>query len=302
MRKLCFVLTALLLTLPAFADITITCEQAGVGDPNVEISYSTSDSNVPRAFGLDISVDSGATIDSISYTDPCFWVYPGTIDISGGVVNDYGTPVAPNEAPGAQGDLGTGAITIEMGSLYAPEDPNHTDQPAGSGVLLTIVVSADCNVTVSGNAARGNVVLEDTEAAVTNLPTECNVVLAEPECLVDDGGTEYDNWVYWDRPDCWCYQRQCRGDIDGLQLGPLWVSGNDLIIFKTALNKPELLIPAGGECADLDHLKLGPLWVSGNDLTILKAYLNKPATLVPPCDSDQDGVPDGVIYNFWTTP
>jgi hypothetical protein len=272
MRKLCFVLTALLLTVPAFADISITCEQAGVSDPNVEISYSTSDGNLPRAFGLDISVDSGATIDSISYTDPCFWVYPGTIDISGGTVNSYGTPVAPNEAPGAQGDLGSGAITIEMGSLYAAEDPNHTGPPAGSGVLLTIVVSADCNVTVSGNAARGNVVLENTDAAVTDLPSSCEVTLAPlGPCPFTVGSTIGGDVITQDMRDMWealteaeqkvwCNECFSWGDTNN---DCVLDYGNDVTTLKTAYNTGYQAVADFNKDGVIDY---------GNDVTRLKNH------------------------------
>jgi hypothetical protein len=191
MRNLCFVLTALLLTVPAFADMTITCEQ--VGDTNaVEISYAMDggDANLPRAFGLDISTTAG-TIDDISTTDPCFWVYPGTIQITGGDITSLGNPVAPDEDPGAQGQLGTSAITIEMGSLYHSSDPNHQTAPASSGVLLTILVSDDCNgIVVEGNGARGEVVLESTDPAPTNLPTSCEVeVITAAPCPGDITGS-----------------------------------------------------------------------------------------------------------------
>ena len=48
----------------------------------------------------------------------------------------------------------------------------------------------------------------------------------------------YAEWVgagkNWNRPECWCYERQCRGDTDGLKQGLLWVSDNDLTTFAAA--------------------------------------------------------------------
>jgi len=109
---------------------------------------------------------------------------------------------------------------------------------------------------------------------------------------------EYPNWLYWNKPDCWCFPRQCRGDINGLQQGLFWVSLNDLAIFKNCINKLEPL-PAGCECADLNHQKQGLFWVSLQDLAIMATYINRLPLFVPICD--QPPVYTGP-YNFWTSP
>jgi len=288
MRKLCFVLTALLMTVPAFAGINISCSQVGT-DLVAEVSYSMDggDANLPRAFGLDISVDSGATIDDLTDTDPCFWVYPGTIVISGGDVNDYGTPVAPNDAPGAQGDLGTGAITIEMGSLYAAEDPNHTDPPASSGVLFRIEVSAECNVTIAGNSARGNVVLESTDEADVNYS---GCLIASSECYT---GPDYTEWVTVGKPDSWCYPKQCHGDATG---GPEqygrnnWVAVGlaDFQVLAGGYNDNSYVDPATDPWIAADFTHNAEQYGRNNwvrvglaDFQILAGYYNDPCTTVP---------------------
>jgi hypothetical protein len=168
-------------------------------------------------------------------------------------------------------------------------------------LLIRLQLSGgDCNVTVSGNAERGNVVNYDADEAETVYGGSC--FIEQDQCLIDDASTEYDNWEYWDYPPCWCFARQCRGDNTGTKLGPFWVAGDDLAFFKTCLSKLEATLPEGCECADLTHTKLGPFWVAGDDLADLKLYLSKLEAMVPCCDSDQDCVPDNVIYRFWTNP
>ncbi len=122
------------------------------------------------------------------------------------------------------------------------------------------------------------------------------ILFTEPDCI-NKTATEYNNWVYWNKPACWCYQRQCRGDADGLKLGPFWVSGNDLTALRNCIGKLEPAMPPGCECCDFDHSKLGPFWVSGNDLAILRQYIGKLEALVPICD--QPPIYTGP-YNFWT--
>jgi hypothetical protein len=120
------------------------------------------------------------------------------------------------------------------------------------------------------------------------------------ECMKQTAA-EYTNWIYWGKPDCWCYGRQCRGDADGMVQGPFWVSLDDLIIFRTAVSKlePQLRLVPNGICADFDHQQQGPFWASLNDLIIFRLYVSKTAAMVPPCDQPP---PNTGPYNFWTWP
>jgi parallel beta-helix repeat protein len=105
--------------------------------------------------------------------------------------------------------------------------------------------------------------------------------------------TYYDNWIYWGKPECWCYQRQCRGDTDGEKEGSYWVSNDDNDKFLECFNKFEYELPVGCECADFDHQKTGPFWVGMLDLNILVTYLDESEPNVPTCE-------DCVEVNFWT--
>ncbi|MHC4155900.1 MAG: hypothetical protein ACYST6_13380, partial [Planctomycetota bacterium] len=83
------------------------------------------------------------------------------------------------------------------------------------------------------------------------------VVIHQGDCL-SSTAPEYADWVAFGMPDCWCYRKQCRGDIDGMIIGPWFpVAIQDLILFKEAFN--EVMIPwPPGVCADLDHAATGP--------------------------------------------
>lgn len=277
MRKLCFLLTALLLTAPAFAGVTITCAQVGVTD-ECQVSYVASDdANIPRAFGLDITLDNTETITGITDANEKYWVFPGTIQIVDGSITDEGEPVAPGIDPGALGGIDTNGMTIEMGSLYDANDPEHQDGPPLSGSLLSFTVSGNCTVQINGNAARGNVVLEDTSEASTNLPSECEMVL---NCWTGDA-TSTAAWQLVGSPECWCSAgdpnanpRQCHGDADTAPIGKKnwWVSTPDLTILKDNWQINNGPVTQPGICADFDRLPIGKKnWrVSTPDLTILK--------------------------------
>lgn len=106
--------------------------------------------------------------------------------------------------------------------------------------------------------------------------------------------TAYAAWVTFGKPACWCYQRNCRGDADGIKTGAAWVAGPDLTVLKSALGKTDtqLLAITNGICADFDRVKTGAARVAGPDLTRMKGYIGKTETNVPVCDV--------ATVNFWT--
>jgi hypothetical protein len=90
-----------------------------------------------------------------------------------------------DDLPGdTQGGLGTSGITVEMGSLYV--DGN---APPSSGPLCTITVDQACCVTVSVNAGRAGVVLEDASTITPTLTGGCITgggCTPDPACLRAD--------------------------------------------------------------------------------------------------------------------
>ena len=239
MKKIAFVLAVLLVAAPAWADVTIDANQ--VPDTNqVEISYF-SDGNLPRAFGLDITVTDGNIVACTpamvgECNDPVrgYGIFPGTIQIdAGGYVTDDGTPDAPPGATGALGGLDTNGITIELGSLY-----EGANEPPLEGLLCTITVTENCTVNITGNAARCG--MGSTARGVVMVDwTEVPLVTYVPgDVLLDCFPTahpDYDEWVAVGKPNSWCYKRQCHGDADNAEelIGKYyyWVGFNDLTIF-----------------------------------------------------------------------
>ena len=187
MKKIIFVLTLLLLVSPALAKVEISCTADDQGVVSVYYAMSTGDTNLPRAFGLDIELSNDANIVSVDDTNPDFWVHPGSIDIntdvSPPVVDSNGSAILsdtkyPDEA--LEGPPDGNGMSIEMGSLYLMADGNQTPEP--SGLLLTFTVDADCNVAISGNTALGKVVLENTNEDNTDYGSGCTVEFPPGYC------------------------------------------------------------------------------------------------------------------------
>jgi hypothetical protein len=296
MKKILFVLVALLFAAPAWAAVNITAAQDAGDKCLAIISFdATGEPNLARAFSLNIQADNDANIVEVVLLSADYVIHPGSIVIdTSGNVTDYGSPVAPQSdlpsdtLPG----LDSNGVTIEMASLYAPVGPGSPNAPAPSGDLISVRVDKECTLTITANVSRAGstgVVMESPDEAVTvNLPapitlTGCGAIT---ECLLDTA-PEHQAWLDWGKPDCWCYARQCRGDADGVKTGPFWVAIPDLNMFRAAFNKTDLVLQgiANGICSDADHTKTGPFRVAIPDLNIFRLYFNKPELSVPECDN-----------------
>jgi len=281
-------------TVPARADVNITAAQ--VGDTNeVIVSFdATSETNLVRAFALDIQLDNDANIVSVVGLSADYWVYPGTIQIDAqGNVIDFGTALADySDLPsGTLAGLDSNGITIEMASLYAPVGPGSPNAPAKSGDLISFRVSNDTCLTIGANVARAGatgVVMEDPNHVVTvNYPLHmCIFGPPPPDCL-PFSAPEYSDWVAWGKPECWCFCKQCYGDINGSSFFGKPVTLSDLIIFKSAFNisDAELALVENGICADLNHASFFGKRVTLSDLNTFKLYFNLPEADVPICPS-----------------
>lgn len=289
MRKMIFALVVVMLATAAWADIAITVTDQGEG--KAAIGYSGTE--LARAFALDITVDAG-TIDAISDfavgdDNNGYGIFPGnfsryiTVDATTGEVTDWAvagyTPVADSNDPGALGGLGTSGITIEMGSLY------DTKAPPLAGTLCVITVSESCKVTVTTNATRGNVVLEDASEATVGLSGATNIPIVVGGAYT---GLHPEEWQAVGQPDCWCASinpRQCHGDADGISQGKqkYWVSTGDLDVLIEAWNKTfaqidgQVLGTVPLICADFNQQPQGKqkYRVSTDDLDILVANWNQ---------------------------
>lgn len=180
MKKIFLLLTLLLVAMPAMAVVTVTCSDEGGGV--CKVSYTGGGAGGVRAFALDITLSDGAIIQYVdgNTVSADYYVAPGSVQIVGGnIVSDI---VASSTYPGTLAGEGTGAMTIEMGSLYAAGDP----APAASGDLFSFVVDKDCTVTIATNDIRGGVVMEDPDASsgLNGTISTCGIVVG-PSCLGD---------------------------------------------------------------------------------------------------------------------
>jgi hypothetical protein len=189
MKKIILALVVLAIALPASADVDITCAQEG-NEPNVTVSYDNGETESVRAFALEIMVDA-CGIDTISCLSSEYYIYPGDIDIEDGQVQNFGSCVVSVD--------GNSAI-VEMGSLYAAEDPCHTTAPPDQDDLLYITLTLGegetCDMSIKEEPIRGGVVMEDLSDPTINTPG-CTVTIPSSG------------------PACWSYDCFDCGDADG---------------------------------------------------------------------------------------
>jgi len=326
MKKLLTLFAVFALTAPVFAadpNVAITCEDLGSG--LVQVSYEVLvedgvDPGLMRGLAFDVTTSNGFLIDAISDyatasgpTDVIpagYSVFMGSIQFAAdpNFVANFGDPVAPagppNNYPDTLGGLGTTGITVEMGSLY----PEGGTAPAASGPLFKLQLSdpgsaGTCDLTIVANATRGSCVMEDGTPA--NLVSGGCTITIVSDCMASTN-PDYNEWKNVGKPDCWCYERQCRGDALGdIEFNAYWVFQNDLAVFRGAFGKNPLPNPATDICADFAHdIEFNAYRVFQNDLAIFRTWFGK--NPVPPCSgpgsgNDENPLPNSE-FNFWVTP
>ena len=204
MRKILLVLTVLLLVAPAWAAVSVQCTAVDVGNSyEVLVSYTVTDSNDIRAFGIKIDVNNGAKISNIDVNDADYYIFPGSIDINDttGEVDANGSAVVDYVTDA------NGSFILEMGSLYDPCDDNHKTAPPKSGSLCTFETNKECVVSLSRDTDRGGVVNEDGSDYATL--SGCSLTYAN--CL-PKGHADWSEYDKVGRPDSWCGKKQCHGD------------------------------------------------------------------------------------------
>jgi hypothetical protein len=184
------------------------------------------------------------------------------------------TFAAPCTVPTCVGQTRAACLALLAGTT-PPQTAVENNLP-GNGEALRQVIA---QVPAAGVACTGTVTID-----VVSWP-----ILATSPLYV--------NWQAHNRPQCWAYPRNCKGDIDGLKTGQTWVSATDLNLFKTAFNKAASAMPANGYCGDIDRVVTGQTWVSATDLNLFKTFFNKAESLVPPC-----GTPPDTNYSYWCAP
>jgi hypothetical protein len=206
-------LVVVALAAPASAEVLITCEMPLEGQPNVSIGYVNTEGQPVRSFALDISVDSGTITDVNCFSADYYlsYIYPVGIQINDeGEVTDWSS----SDVNGAD----AGIVTVELTSLYDPNDPNHNQPPPDEDDLLIITVDEECCMSIAANELLGGVVMEDGNSVEPNSPGCC----VELGCLkvgeVHGGWLitqqMYDNWVLVGKPVTWCHSCHSRGDVN----------------------------------------------------------------------------------------
>ena len=313
MRTLILALAVILLAAPAWATVEIVLEET---DRVITISYTSDEGQRIRAFALDIVATDGNIVDindfAVGDNNGGYGIFPGsfanniTVNTTTGDVDSWAgnpdpyTPVAPAGDPDALDGLDSNGVTVEMGSLYSDNPPSIS----GPNVLCTITVDDDVTeVCVTGNAIRGNIVMED---AAEIIPAEACISVPSdvgPDCFPSDTAHQYQyaDWVAMGKPACWCNSAaitdptvetdtslmeygagdyQCHGDADTnwehpvfkhrVFIADLTLVGNDW----KKVNPPDIfgLGLIANPCADINHGWEHPVFkyrVFIADLTIL---------------------------------
>lgn len=195
MKKV-LIFLVVLMAVPAMGVVTVNVTATNPIDCEATITITT-DANLVRGFGLDLSVDAGTIIAVTPTSGGAYRIFPGQIYVVDGNVIDYNTPYAA-------GSLPSSSVTVEMASLYTDDvayefvaDYGFGMTPAMTEIVMTVTVSESCTLTITENAARGGVVLEDPDLVPTVILTGTAISCG------------------WDYPPCWDDGSQCNGDTNG---------------------------------------------------------------------------------------
>jgi len=305
MRRLIITAVCLSLVAPALATVTVTARhiglpvKAGIDCATCEVNYVCSAGESIRAFALDIAVDNGFTIDTISDFNVGesnkvgggivtarrgYGIFPGkfrdTINPADPCwIDPNYNPIAPTGDPNAGTGLGTNRITVEMGSLYLGDN----NAPPSSGTLFRFKVNTgdrtgiDCNLTITANNTRGGVV-DSNGNQITPVLVGGKISFTDSFPCWGCYAPQYAEWLTVWKPRCWSgkylyppdanWRSQCWGDADGKYEGPISryrVYQSDYTKLTQAWGKKATALrssmgPDGGLlCADFDHKYEGPV-------------------------------------------
>jgi len=178
---------------------------------------------------------------------------------------------------------------------------------AATNVVVASGTKITCDLAIPAGAAAGtwNVVVTNTDARSATKTNAFTVGDCFADGLVGSAQrTAYTKWVNYNKPSCWCFKKQCRGDADGVLTLTKPVMSPDLTIWKAGFNQSAAYVKdnvsgtASLICADFDHKDTLTKPVMSPDLTIWKEYFNDLAATVPQCDASP--VPTNAAVTFWT--
>ncbi|MHC5060640.1 MAG: hypothetical protein ACYTFK_06110 [Planctomycetota bacterium] len=331
MKKLLLILAVLMAPVCAQAITFTATDDAGVCTVTFDAGLEP---NVPPvAMALTITVDGSDEITAVDGIPDFFDIY---MDAAYDMENDPCTPgytygdgdaIAKVAEPGRD-VLPSASFAISMGGLGGPTKP-FANSPSLSGTAFVLHAdNAAVGTTVTGtivrNSLRGGVIGSDGEEMDTNIedPIPFSITIEDDECMAATNN-DYTTWsTLAGSPACWCYCKNCNGDVDGgMQFGgAVDVYTDDLAIFLPAFGLPDVATTPGhaGWCADLDREAQfgGMVRVYTDDLDIfLPAFGTKVQVCSgPSCDRSIDGAGGSDIgetcdanplpnseFNFWTS-
>jgi len=309
MKKVICLLVLLAMATSVSADVIFTGEGTG---GRLSLSYTTTGGDLPRGFALKCIVQGGNLVTiapgdiTIPGIDPCDLAHIDyaytTVDGGGSYTIGQGHPLAD---PCAPGELSPSTDVDSFSVCFGVLDStgNQGAGPATASPLIEIPLDLGVDpcvyIIVDEDNLRGGIA---GSRLTTNLPIIVKVTPVVLDCVKTtapfyvawEGGPNY----YWNKPDCWCFRKHCRGDCDGTMTGPFWVAIPDLNCFRACYNKFDSQLTQYSICGDFDHIKTGPFRCAIPDLNIFRMYYNKPASIVLDCPMDWDGDGDD-DYNYW---
>lgn len=194
MKKIVVLLAVIALAAPLYAQDDVIIKMRTLYDPNpagnwlVEVSYDASGaSQLVRGFSFDLLLDDELASNKATFTSlegyktdvfsteaaPGYGVYLGSITFEGPGdpcrIDEPGSPQA--QSPDAYPGVGTSEMTVELASLYDPDDIDpKLNAPDDTGVLFGFRVDKDCSVKcVADTNTRGGLIMEDGSAGTLKL-------------------------------------------------------------------------------------------------------------------------------------
>ncbi|HOQ05957.1 MAG TPA: hypothetical protein PKY88_12180 [Anaerohalosphaeraceae bacterium] len=322
MRKVLPILLAIAIAAPTWANVTVSVAEGTANDQIAELNLAIDGGSVVRGMAIKVTI-TGADLAAIADVTDVMSAFNAYIDYYYSNPGFLGTLPSETALPGtgahalanpdAAGVLSTLPATTFVISLGALDNSGNQGGVTAGGLLAKIKLSnfagTSAQVCIEPDALRGGVVGDDLgTVSVSGCATISNI---PPEC-VKSTAPFYADWVAFGKPNCWCYQRNCRGDINGTRegnavTGYIWVYTQDLSTFLAAYGikeppkGPGVATITNGICADLNRTRegnavTGYIRVYTQDLPILLANygVKEPpkGPGVPVCDSAN--------YNFWT--
>lgn len=245
MKKLIFILALLLLTAPAWADVVVEPNSEpwegwydeGIGFIEGPIEYDANDSELVRAFALEITVTGPNAFIDWCWFEGAYNVAPGSED---GPIAEW---------------VDDNIIIVEFASLYN-EDLEEGDVPESIGTLAGISIGADPDsevcIDIVVDDLRGGIVMEDVTTRDIDNDQVCWTTAEAPiECNEELTEGQLEEWFNWEEPEVWCLPCWTEGDVTGDEN---LTFGDVIQVFNAVAAQAESGDPNGSSDATMDGL------------------------------------------------